>query len=515
MEKNTKIVCTIGPASESVDTLVQLIEAGMNVARLNFSHGDHDEHLARINNIREASEKTGRRVAILLDTKGPEIRTNNMKDHKPVTLVKGSEVRVSMTEVEGDEKKFSITYTELINDVEKGSHILIDDGLVDLLVTDIDTANNEIVTEVQNTGIIKDKKGVNVPGVSVQLPGITEKDANDIRFGLENDIDYIAASFVRKPSDVLEIREILEETGNESVQIIPKIENQEGVDNLDDILSVSDGLMVARGDLGVEIPAEQVPIALVSEGRKEAKTDIGSLKPSTEGDMAEAISQSVAYTARSLRVSTIVAATESGHTAKMISKYRPSAKIIALTFSESQARKLVLAWGVAPFVVEKPASTDEMMSLAGTVAKESGYAHDGDTIIISAGVPVGEKGTTNLMKIQVIGEKLVSGSGIGEKSVVGHAVVVDNAADAVANVKANSVLVVKSTDNDYNEAIKNAAAVVVEKGGLTSHAAVLGVENGIPVVVGAENATSSIENGQLVTVDARRGIVYNGATTTI
>ncbi|MGH2119251.1 PEP-utilizing enzyme, partial [Aerococcus sp. L_32] len=188
---------------------------------------------------------------------------------------------------------------------------------------------------------------------------------------------------------------------------------------------------------------------------------------------------------------------------------------IALTFSESQARKLVLAWGVEPFVVEKPASTDEMMSLAGTVAKESGYAQDGDTIIISAGVPVGEKGTTNLMKIQVIGEKLVSGSGIGEKSVVGHAVVVDNAADAVANVKANSVLVVKSTDNDYNEAIKNAAAVVVEKGGLTSHAAVLGVENGIPVVVGAENATSSIENGQLVTVDARRGIVYNGATTTI
>ena len=445
MEKNTKIVCTIGPASESVDTLVQLIESGMNVARLNFSHGDHDEHLARINNIREASEKTGRRVAILLDTKGPEIRTNNMKDHKPVTLVKGSEVRVSMTEVEGDETKFSITYTELINDVEKGSHILIDDGLVDLLVTDIDTANNEIVTEVQNTGVIKDKKGVNVPGVSVQLPGITEKDANDIRFGLENDIDYIAASFVRKPSDVLEIREILEETGNESVQIIPKIENQEGVDNLDDILSVSDGLMVARGDLGVEIPAEQVPvvqkemirkcnlagkpvitatqmldsmqsnprptraeasdvanaifdgtdaimlsgetaagdypveavqtmnrIALVTEGREEAKTDISSLKPSTEGDMAEAISQSVAYTARSLSVSTIVAATESGHTAKMISKYRPSAKIIALTFSESQARKLVLAWGVEPFVVEKPASTDEMMSLAGTVAKESG-----------------------------------------------------------------------------------------------------------------------------------------------
>jgi pyruvate kinase len=587
MEKNTKIVCTIGPASESVETLVKLIESGMNVARLNFSHGDHEEHLARINNIREASKITGRRVAILLDTKGPEIRTNNMKDHKPVTLEKGSEVRVAMHEVEGDASKFSITYTDLINDVAEGSHILIDDGLVDLLVTAIDTKNNEIVTEVQNTGIIKDKKGVNVPGVSIQLPGITDKDANDIRFGLENDIDYIAASFVRKASDVLEIREILEETGNESVQIIPKIESQEGVDNLAEILSVSDGLMVARGDLGVEIPAEQVPIvqkdmirqcnlagkpvitatqmldsmqrnprptraeasdvanaildgtdaimlsgetaagdypvesvqtmnriALVTEGQALSKTKIGDLKRD-DSDMAEAISQSVAYTARSLQVSTIVAATESGHTAKMISKYRPDAKIIALTFSESQARKLVLAWGVEPFVVEKPTSTDEMMSLAGTVAKDSGYAKDGDLIIISAGVPVGEKGTTNLMKIQVIGEKLVSGTGIGEKSVVGHAVIATDAATANANVKPNSVLVVNNTDNDYNDAIKTAAAVIVEKGGLTSHAAVLGIENGVPVIVGATDATSAIQNGQLVTVDARRGIVYAGATTTI
>ncbi|RPA61284.1 pyruvate kinase [Aerococcus agrisoli] len=587
MEKNTKIVCTIGPASESVETLVKLIESGMNVARLNFSHGDHEEHLARIKNIREASKITGRRVAILLDTKGPEIRTNNMKDHKAVTLEKGSEVRVAMHEVEGDASKFSITYTELINDVAEGSHILIDDGLVDLLVTAIDTENNEIVTEVQNTGIIKDKKGVNVPGVSIQLPGITEKDANDIRFGLENDIDYIAASFVRKASDVLEIREILEETGNESVQIIPKIESQEGVDNLAEILSVSDGLMVARGDLGVEIPAEQVPIvqkdmirqcnlagkpvitatqmldsmqrnprptraeasdvanaiidgtdaimlsgetaagdypveavqtmnriALVTEAQALSKTKIGDLKRD-DTDMAEAISQSVAYTARSLQVSTIVAATESGHTAKMISKYRPDAKIIALTFSESQARKLVLAWGVEPFVVEKPASTDEMMSLAGTVAKDSGYAKDGDLIIISAGVPVGEKGTTNLMKIQVIGEKLVSGTGIGEKSVVGHAVIATDAATANANVKPNSVLVVNNTDNDYNDAIKTAAAVIVEKGGLTSHAAVLGIENGVPVIVGATDATSTIKDGQLVTVDARRGIVYAGATTTI
>lgn len=587
MQKRTKIVCTIGPASESVETLMTLMESGMNVARLNFSHGDHDEHLARIKNIREAARKVGKRVGILLDTKGPEIRTHNMKDHQPVLLEKGSEVRIAMNEIEGDASKFSITYSDLINDVEVGSHILIDDGLVDLRVTEIDHEAREIVTFVENSGIIKDKKGVNVPGVSVQLPGITEKDAKDIRFGLENDIDYIAASFVRKPADILEIREILEETGNETVQIIPKIENQEGVDNLDDILSVSDGLMVARGDLGVEIPTESVPavqkqmirkcnqlgkpvitatqmldsmqrnprptraeasdvanaiydgtdaimlsgetaagdypveavqtmnrIALTTEAQLTGR-DAYALKQNSKHDMAEAISQSVAHTARNLNIKTIVAATESGHTAKMISKYRPNATIIAATFSESQANKLVLAWGVEPFVMHKPDSTDEMMARATLIAKESGYAKDGDLILISAGVPVGERGTTNIMKIQLIGEKLVSGQGIGQKSIIGHAVVAEDAEAANRAVLDNSILVVKSTDSDYNEAIKRASAVIVEQGGLTSHAAVVGVDSQIPVIVGAKNATSMIENGQLITVDTRRGIVYDGATTTI
>lgn len=587
MQKRTKIVCTIGPASESVETLEQLIRSGMNVARLNFSHGDHEEHLARLKNIRQAAENTGQRVGILLDTKGPEIRTHNMKNHEAVLLEKGSEVRVSMTEVEGDASKFSVTYTDLINDVAEDSHILIDDGLVDLRVTAIDKANGEIVTVVENSGIIKDKKGVNVPGVSVQLPGITEKDANDIRFGLENDIDYIAASFVRKPSDVLEIREILEETGNETVQIIPKIENQEGVDNLDDILSVSDGLMVARGDLGVEIPTESVPavqkdmihkcnqlgkpvitatqmldsmqrnprptraeasdvanaiydgtdaimlsgetaagdypveavqtmyrIALSTEAQLTGQDSL-VLKQNSKHDMAEAISQSVAHTARNLNINTIVAATESGHTAKMISKYRPNATILAATFSESQANKLVLAWGVEPYVMDKPESTDEMMAKAAEIAVESGYAQVGDLILISAGVPVGERGTTNIMKIQLIGEKIVRGQGIGQKSVIGHAVLAEDAASAKREVLGNSILVVKSTDADYNDAIKRAAAVVVEQGGLTSHAAVVAVDSQIPVIVGAENATSLIENGQLITVDTRRGIVYDGATTTM
>ena len=257
--KKTKIVCTIGPASESVDTLVELMNSGMNVARLNFSHGDFEEHGARIKNIREAAKITGKTIAILLDTKGPEIRTHNMKDGI-VELTTGDIVRIAMSEVEGTKEKFSITYPGLIDDVHVGSHILLDDGLIDLEVIEIDSVNKEIVTKVLNEGVLKNKKGVNVPNVSINLPGITEKDAADIRFGIENDVDFIAASFVRRPSDVLEITEILEQENATHIQIISKIENQEGIDNLDDILKVSSGLMVARGDMGVEIPTENVPV---------------------------------------------------------------------------------------------------------------------------------------------------------------------------------------------------------------------------------------------------------------
>ena len=584
--KKTKIVCTIGPASESVETLVQLIEAGMNVCRLNFSHGDHDEHLARIKNIREASKITGKMVAILLDTKGPEIRTHNMKDGI-VSLVSGETVRISMTEVEGTKEKFSISYEGLINDVVVGNHILLDDGLVDLEVTDLDTANGEIVTVVKNSGILKNKKGVNVPGVSTNLPGITDKDAADIIFGIEHDVDYIAASFVRRASDVLAISEILEKHDATNIQIIPKIENQEGIDNIDEILKVSHGLMVARGDLGVEIPTEEVPIAqkmliekcnrlgkpvitatqmldsmqrnprptraeagdvanaifdgtdavmlsgetaagdypveavttmaTIAIRAEEARVgqDAFALKTYSKTDMAEAIGQSVGHTAKNLNIQTIVAATESGHTARMISKYRPKAHIVAVTFSESQARKLALSYGVYPYVSKKPSTTDEMMDLAAIVAKNNGYAKEGDLIIITAGVPVGERGTTNLMKIQLIGSKLQNGQGIGEEAVVGRAVVATSAEEAIKNATEDCVLVVKSTDKDYMPAIEKASALVVEAGGLTSHAAVVGIAQGIPVVVGAENITSLVENGEVITVDSRRGIIYRGATTAI
>ncbi|EOI01940.1 pyruvate kinase [Enterococcus moraviensis ATCC BAA-383] len=584
--KKTKIVCTIGPASETVDMLVNLMNAGMNVCRLNFSHGDFEEHGNRIKNIREAAKITGKRVAILLDTKGPEIRTNEM-ENGAITLRTGDTIRLSMTEVLGTNEKFSITYPELINDVNVGSHILLDDGLIDLEVTDIDRGANEIVTLVKNEGVLKNKKGVNVPGVSVNLPGITDKDAADIRFGIEQGVDFIAASFVRRATDVLEITKILEEENATHIQIIPKIENQEGIDNIDEILKVSDGLMVARGDMGVEIPTEDVPVvqkdlikkcnalgkpvitatqmldsmqrnprptraeandvanaiydgtdAVMLSGETAAgdypleavqtmariavrteealiNQDSFALKLYSKTDMAEAIGQSVGHTARNLGIQTIVAATESGHTARMISKYRPKSHIVAITFTEQKARSLSLSWGVYATVAAKPASTDEMFNLATHTAQEEGFASEGDLIIITAGVPVGEKGTTNLMKIQMIGSKLVQGQGIGEESVIAKAVVANTAEEAVANATEGSILVVKTTDKDYMPAIDKAIALVVEEGGLTSHAAVVAIAKDIPVIVGASDATNLIANDELITVDPRRGIVYRGATTAI
>lgn len=580
--KKTKIVCTIGPASESVETLVKLMEAGMNVCRLNFSHGDYEEHGNRIKNIHEAQKITGKRVAILLDTKGPEIRTNNMKDGS-IHLSTGNTVRISMTEVEGTEERFSVTYENLIDDVEVGTHILLDDGLIDLEVVELDKVNGEIVTTVLNEGILKNKKGVNVPGASINLPGITEKDAADIEFGLKNDIDFIAASFVRRPSDVLEITEILERNNATHVQIIPKIENQEGVDNIDKILEVSQGLMVARGDLGVEIPTEEVPIvqkalikkcnalgkpvitatqmldsmqhnprptraeasdvanaiydgtdAIMLSGETAAgdypveavqtmhniavrteealvNQDAFALKQFSQTDMTEAIGQSVGHTARNLGVKTIVAATESGRTAKMISKYRPKSHIVALTFDDRTARSLSLSWGVFPMVVEKPTSTDEMFALANQIAKDSGFATEGDFIIITAGVPVGESGTTNLMKIQLIGEKLLEAQGIGSQVVIANTVVATTPEEAITKAQKGSILVLKTTDKDYMPAIDLASALIVEDGGLTSHAAVVGIAKGIPVIVGATDATTILQDGTLITVDPRQGHVYNGA----
>ncbi|WP_138495456.1 pyruvate kinase [Paenibacillus pinistramenti] len=467
--RKTKIVCTIGPSSESLENTKKLIMAGMNVARLNFSHGDFEEHGNRIKNIRQASQELGKSVAILLDTKGPEIRTGKLAV-EPIELVQDEFITLTTEEILGDQNRISVTYNELPNDVEVGSTILIDDGLIGLTVVDIQ--GTEIKCRIVNGGTIKSKKGVNVPGVAISLPGITEKDANDIVFGIEQNIDFIAASFVCKASDVLEIRALLEKHNAKHIQIISKIENQQGVDNLDEILEVSDGLMVARGDLGVEIPAEDVPLvqkmmihkcnrvgkpvitatqmldsmqrnprptraeasdvanaifdgtdAIMLSGETaagkypvESVLTMSRIAEKAESALAyreifekqshaqqstvtEAISQAVASSAMDLNAKAIITSTETGHTARMVSKYRPQSPIIAVTTEDQTLRRLALAWGVTPVKGEVADSTDAMFDKAMKGGLDSGLVKEGDLVVITAGIPLGRSGSTNLIKI--------------------------------------------------------------------------------------------------------------------
>jgi len=579
--RKTKIVCTIGPASESEEMLEKLMNAGMNVARLNFSHGSHEEHKGRIDTIRKVAKRLNKTVAILLDTKGPEIRTHNMKNGI-IELEKGKEVIVSMTEVEGTPEKFSVTYDNLINDVQVGSYILLDDGLVELQVKDIDHDKGEVKCDILNSGELKNKKGVNLPGVKVNLPGITDKDADDIRFGIKEDVDFIAASFVRRPSDVLDIREILEQE-KANITIFPKIENQEGIDNIEEILEVSDGLMVARGDMGVEIPPEKVPmvqkdlirkcnklgkpvitatqmldsmqrnpratraeasdvanaiydgtdavmlsgetaaglypeeavktmrnIAVSAEAAQDYKKLLSDRTKLVETSLVNAIGISVAHTALNLNVKAIVAATESGSTARTISKYRPHSDIIAVTPSEKTARQCAIVWGVYPVVKEGRKNTDALLNNAVATAVETERVQNGDLIIITAGVPTGEKGTTNMMKIHLVGDEIAKGQGVGRGSVVGTAVVADSASDLKGVDLSDKIIVTNSVDETLVPYVDQAIGLITEENGITSPSAIVGLEKGIPTVVGVENATKEIKDDMLVTVDAANGKVFEG-----
>lgn len=580
--RKTKIVCTIGPASESEEMLEKLMLAGMNVARLNFSHGSHEEHKGRIDTIRKVSSKLNKNIGILLDTKGPEIRTHNMKDGL-IELTKGSEVTVKTTEVEGTKEAFSVTYEKLAEDVEVGSTILLDDGLIELTVKSIDIAKSEVHCSVENTGELKNKKGVNLPGVKVNLPGITDKDASDIRFGIEQGVDFIAASFVRRPSDVLDIRAILEEKENNVIKIIPKIENEEGIENIDEILQVSDGLMVARGDMGVEILPEAVPmvqkqliqkcnklgkpvitatqmldsmqrnprctraeasdvanaiydgtdavmlsgetaaglypeeavrtmqnIAVAAEEAQDYKKLLSDRSKMIDTNLVNAIGVSVAHTALNLNVESIVAATESGATAQTISKYRPHSHIIAVTPNETTARHMTLVWGVLPVVKKGKQTTDELLNNAVSTAVNTGLVDNGDLIIITAGVPTGETGTTNLMKIHLVGDELAKGQGIGHHSTVGKAVVANTADDLKGKDLSESIVVTQSTDADMVPYLENAKGIVTEEGGLTSHAAVVGLNLGVATIVGVEGAREKIADGTLITLDPKQHKVFEG-----
>ena len=471
--KNTKMICTIGPKSEPKEMLSKLVDAGMNCIRCNFSHGDHAEQKNRMDLIREINKEKGTHVAILLDTKGPEIRTH-LFENGGVDLVAGQTVRVAMNEVLGTAEKFSITYPGLINDVVVGGTILVDDGYVELTVTELDTANQEIVCTVKNSAFVKDRRGINVPGAKLNMEFISEKDRADMIFGCEMQVDYIAASFVRRAEDVLAIREIFAEQGNTHTQIIAKIENQEGVDNMDSILEVVDGIMVARGDLGVEVPAEDVPLiqkeiiakcnaagkivitatqmlesmqknprptraevsdvanaifdgtdAIMLSGesaagqypleavetmariarRTEQALDhqeiIARAMASSSRDVASAMGLAVADTVEDLGAQAVIACTQSGATARAISKYRPSAPVIAATSCEKTATSLALYWGVQPVVVAETANTDELLKTAATVATEVAGLEAGETAVVTAGLPAGE-GNTNLMHIHEV-----------------------------------------------------------------------------------------------------------------
>jgi len=578
--RKTKIVCTIGPSSESLENTKKLITAGMNVARLNFSHGDFEEHGRRIRTIREACKDLNKTVAILLDTKGPEIRLGKLKE-EPIELEQGEYITLTTEEILGDKDRIPVTYANLPNDISVGSSILIDDGLIGLTVLAIN--GTEIKCQIINSGPIKSKKGVNVPGAAISMPGLTEKDIGDIKFGIENGIDFIAASFVRRASDVLEIRELLERHDARHVQIISKIENQQGVDNLDEILEVSDGLMVARGDLGVEIPAEEVPLvqkqmiekcnragkpvitatqmldsmqrnprptraeasdvanaifdgtdAIMLSGETaagkypmESVQTMARIAERTEAalpyrelfvkqaraaqtSVTEAISQAVANSALDLDAKAIVTSTESGYTARMVSKYRPKAPIVAVTPVEQVQRRLQLVWGVQPVSGVPATTTDEMFDIAVDGAIRSGIVRLGDTIVITAGVPVGRSGTTNLIKIHNVGELIAQGQGIGSLSATGTVVMANSPEEAIRKMKPGAILVAPSTDKEYMPAFEQAAAVITECGGITCHAAVVGLNLGIPVVVGVSEATNTLEDGMEVTVYAEKGLIYSG-----
>ena len=578
--KRTKIVCTLGPASQSEEVLRELILNGLNVCRFNFSHGSHEEHKGRIDMVKKVREELNKPIAILLDTKGPEIRTGNFADPE-VLLEEGSEFTITMDEVVGTKEICTVSYKGLADDVKEGDSILIDDGLVGLRVKSVENGNIKCI--VENSGIVKNHKGVNVPGVKINLPAITPKDISDIEFGIEEGIDMIAASFVRKASDVLAIREILEKNNAGDVLILSKIENQEGVENIDEILQVSDGIMVARGDLGVEIPTEEIPIVqkmIIKKCNELAKpvitatqmldsmirnprptraevTDVANAiydgtdaimlsgetaagkypveavkvmasiakrieqtldydrmlkeKGSKNVTVTDAISHATCTTAVDLNASAIITSTSSGYTAKMVSKFRPQAPIIAATSNEAVMRRLALTWGVCPIKSALAGNTDEVIEKSIEASIESGYVKNGELVVITAGVPVGVSGTTNLIKVHVISEVLGNGVGIGNGTVEGR-VRIANENGEIKDFKKGDIIVAKTTDKDMNEYIEDAAAIVTEFGGMTSHAAIVGLNLNTPVVVSVADITKTVKDGDIVTVDAKAGIIYKGSS---
>ncbi|MCC5464865.1 pyruvate kinase [Pelosinus baikalensis] len=579
MIKKTKIICTLGPSTDKPGILESLLEAGMNISRFNFSHGSHEEQGKRIGMLRTASKQLNKNIALLLDTKGPEIRLGKFVNGK-IQLKIGQAFTLTSKEILGTVKMASVNYKSLPQEVAAGNTILLSDGLVSLHVDDV--IGDEIITTVQNSGEISDRKRVAAPGVSLNLPFLSEEDKADILFGVNQDMDFIAASFVQRAADIIEIRKLLEDA-NGQMEIIAKIENAEGVKNIDEILKVADGVMVARGDLGVEIPAEEVPIVqkiLIEKCNKAGKpvitatqmlesmminprptraeaSDIAnaildgtdcimlsgetasgcypvetlqtmvriamrteeSLKYNTlllskgmtlQNTTTDAISHATVQIAYELNAAAVITATEHGHTARMVSKYRPQANIIAVTPHEKTLRRMMLFWGVQPVLGVTTKNSDEMVQNATAKSVEQGLVNEGDLVVVTAGVPAGMSGTTNMIRVHVVGSILLRGVGIGQRSVSGKICIAHSIKEVKSKFRPGDILVVTGIDEETAVYASQAAAIIAEEGGLTSNAAIVGISAGIPTIIGVDGAVKRLQDGMLVTVDGARGLIYQG-----
>ena len=579
--RKTKIICTLGPSTDKDGVLRELVANGMNVARFNFSHGSHEEHKGRLDNLKAIRAELGKPVAALLDTKGPEIRLKEFKNGVEM-LEAGQTFTLTTREVEGTKEICSITYKDLPQDVHEGGTIMLDDGLIKLRITNV--TDTDITCEVLNSGKIKNKKGVNVPGVHLSMPYLSQRDRDDIIFGVQQGFDFIAASFVRTAQDVYEIRNLLNEYDS-NIRIIAKIENREGVNNIDSILAAADAVMVARGDLGVEIDFTELPgiqksvidrsfsfgkpivtatqmldsmmvnprptraeisdvanaiydgtSAIMLSGETaagaypvEALKTMSAIAERTENEVhyrdnrlvdasngqisvSDATAHAACLTAKDVNASAIVTVSESGNTARLLSKYRPAQPIIACVMNEQVQRQLAISWGITPLMMALAHSTDELIEMSTSLAKENGYLHDGELAVVTAGVPVGVSGTTNMIKIHMIGNCLATGVGIGPEgsalaNATGKACVCHNLDELRAKFKPGMVLVVPSTSNEMLSYVRDAAAIVVEEPGLNSHAAIAGKALLKPTIVGAAGATSHIRDGLMVAVDCAHGSV--------
>ena len=579
--RKTKIICTLGPSTDKDGVLRELVANGMNVARFNFSHGSYEEHKGRLDNLKAIRAELGKPVAALLDTKGPEIRLKEFKNGVEM-LEAGQTFTLTTREVEGTKEICSITYKDLPQDVHEGGTIMLDDGLIKLAIKSV--TDTDIVCEVLNSGKIKTKKGVNVPGVHLSMPYLSQRDRDDIIFGVQQGFDFIAASFVRTAQDVYDIRNLLNEYDS-NIRIIAKIENREGVNNIDSILSAADAVMVARGDLGVEIDFTELPgiqksvidrsfsfgkpivtatqmldsmivnprptraeisdvanaiydgtsaimlsgetaagaypvealktmSAIAERTETENHARVEYLTEATNGkiSVSDATAHAACLTAKDVNAAAIVTVSESGTTARLLSKYRPQQPIIACVMKEQVQRQLSLSWGITSLMMPLAHSTDELIEMSTALAKENGFLHNGELAVVTAGVPVGISGTTNMIKIHMVGNCLATGVGVGPENAevsnaTGKACVCRTLDEVRAKFKPGMVLVVPSTSNEMLNYVRDAAALVVEEPGLNSHAAIVGKALLKPTVVGAVGATSHIRDGLMIAVDCAHGSV--------